>query len=61
MTLSANIVKLKQRAKADFKSRHYEAVLIVQAVFWYLRYLLSYRDIGELFLKHGLDVDRSLP
>ena len=28
----------------------------VQAVSWYLRYPLSYRDIKELFLKRGLEV-----
>lgn len=50
MILSAIAMKLKQRAKADFNGRHYEATLIVQAVFWYLRYPLSYRDIEELFL-----------
>ena len=57
MILSAIAAKLKQRAKADFKGRHYEAALIVQAVSWYLRYPLSYRDIEELFLERGLEVD----
>ena len=38
MILSAIAAKLKQCAKADFKGRHYEATLIVQAVSWYLRY-----------------------
>jgi len=33
--------------------------LIVQAVCWYLRYPLSYRDIEELFLERGLRVDHS--
>src|SRR3954471_3455664 len=59
MILSAIAAKLKQRAKADFRGRHYEAALIVQAVSWYLRYPLSYRDIEELFLERGLDVDHS--
>ncbi len=36
MILSAIAAKLKQRAKGDFKGRHYEAALIVQAVSWYL-------------------------
>ena len=59
MILSAIAAKLKQRAKADFRGRHFEAALIVQAVSWYLRYPLSYRDIEELFLERGLEVDRS--
>ena len=59
MILSAIAAKLKQRAKADFRGRHYEAALIVQAVSWYLRYPLSYRDIGEMLLERGLEVDHS--
>ncbi|TXN81099.1 IS6 family transposase [Methylobacterium sp. WL8] len=59
MILSAIVAKLKQRSKADFKGRHYEATLIVQAVSWYLRYPLSYRNIEELFLERGLEVDHS--
>ena len=35
------------------------AALIVQAVAWYLRYPLSYRDIEEMLLERGLEVDHS--
>jgi transposase, IS6 family len=59
MILSAIAAKLKRRSKDDFKGRHFEASLIVQAVSWYLRYPLSYRDIEELFLERGLEVDHS--
>src|SRR5215203_6135230 len=59
MILNALVEKLKRRAKADFKGRHFEAPLILQAVSWYLRYPLSYRDIEELFLERGLAVDHS--
>ena len=45
MILSAIAEKLKRRSKDDFKGRHFEAALILQAVSWYLRYPLSYRDI----------------
>ena len=41
------------------KGRHFEASLILQAVSWYLRYPLSYRDIEELFRERGLAVDHS--
>src|SRR3954451_13865802 len=57
MILSAIAAKLKRRSKADFKGRHFEAPLLVQAVSWYLRYPLSYRDIEEPFLERGLAVD----
>src|SRR3954469_701761 len=59
MILNALAAKLKRRAKADLKGRHYEAALIVQAVSWYLRYPLSYRDIEELLLGRGVEVDHS--
>ena len=54
MILSAIADKLKRRSKDDFKGRHFEASLILQAVSWYLRYPLSYRDIEELFRERGL-------
>ena len=60
MILNALAEKLKRRSKADFKGRHFEASLILQAVCWYLRYSLSYRDIEELFLERGLAVDFTL-
>jgi transposase, IS6 family len=59
MILSTIVAKLKRRSKDDFRGRHFEAALIVQAVSWYLRYPLSYRDIEELFLERGLEVDHS--
>src|SRR5215211_4823983 len=59
MILNALVEKLKRRSKDDFKGRHFEASLILQAVSWYLRYPLSYRDIEELFRERGLTVDHS--
>jgi transposase-like protein len=59
MILNALVEKLKRRSKDDFKGRHYEATLILQAVSWYLRYPLSYRDIEDLFLERGLELDHS--
>src|SRR3954453_23241145 len=59
MILNALVEKLKRRAKDDFKGRHFEATLILQAVSWYLRYSLSYRDIEELFPERGLAMDHS--
>ena len=38
MILSAIADRLKRRSKDDFKGRHFEAPLILQAVCWYLRY-----------------------
>ena len=38
MILNALVERLKRRSKDDFKGRHFEASLILQAVSWYLRY-----------------------
>ena len=59
MILNALAEKLKRQSKDDFKGRHFEAWLIVQAVSWYLRYPLSYRDLEEMFCERGLAVDHS--
>ena len=48
MILNAIAEKLKRQSKDDFKGRHFAAWLIVQAVTWYLRYPLSYRDLEEM-------------
>jgi transposase-like protein len=57
--LNAIAEKLKRQSKDDFKGRHFEAWLIIQAVSWYLRYPLSYRNIEDMFLKRGFEVDHS--
>ena len=36
MILSAIAERLKRRSKDDFKGRHFQASLILQAVCWYL-------------------------
>ncbi|MET3414844.1 transposase-like protein [Methylobacterium sp. 1030] len=59
MILNALALKLKRQAHGDFRGRHFEAALIVQAVSWYLRYALSYRDIEEMLLERGMEVDHS--
>jgi IS6 family transposase len=59
MILNALAEKLKLRAKDDFKGRHFEAWLIIQAVSWYLRHPLSTRDLESLFAERGFDVDHA--
>jgi len=60
MILRAIAETLKRRSKGDFKGRHFEASPILQAVSWYLRYPLSYRNIKELFRERGLAVDHAI-
>jgi hypothetical protein len=46
MILSVIAERLKRRSKDDFKGRHFEAALILQAVCWYLRYPLGTVNLG---------------
>jgi len=49
----------EEAGEGDFKGRHFEAWLIIQAVSWYLRYPLSYRDLESMFEERGFEVDHS--
>src|SRR5260370_35802238 len=40
-----------------FKWRQFEPEVILLAVGWYLRFSLSYRDVGELLAERGLHAD----
>ena len=44
---------------ALFKWRHFEPVILVCAVQWYLRYSLSYRDVEELVTERGMSADHT--
>lgn len=57
--MTALAEKLKRRSKDDFKGRHFEPGVIIQAVTWYLRYSLSRWDVESLFAERGFDVERS--
>ena len=43
----------------SFKQRHFKQDVILMLVRWYVGYALSYRDIEELALERGLQVDHS--
>jgi len=42
-------------SKERFHGGHFPKCIVLQAVFWYLRYSLSYRDIEELMEERGVD------
>ncbi len=42
-----------------FKWRHFQADIILLCVRWYLRYALSYRNLEEMMLERGLQVDHT--
>ena len=46
-----------RKRPALFRGRHFEDVIILLCVRWYLRYSLSYRDLEEMMAERGLSVD----
>jgi transposase-like protein len=43
--------------RSAFAGFRYPPEVIVVAVRWYLRYALSYRDVEELLVERGVEVD----
>src|SRR3546814_11323360 len=43
----------------DFKWRHFQGDVILWAVRWYCRYLISYRDLEEMLAERGISVDHT--
>ncbi|KPM52172.1 transposase [Frankia sp. R43] len=44
---------------SEFAGFRFPPGMIILAVRWYLRYALSYRDVGELLAERGLEVDHA--
>jgi len=42
-----------------FKWRHFQSEIILLNVRWYCRYPLSYRNLEEMMIERGLEVDHS--
>ncbi len=45
--------------KDPFKWKHFQKEVILHCVRWYLRYSLSYRNLEEMMLERGLEVDHT--
>ena len=43
----------------DFKGAHYPKDVILHAVFFYVRYAVSYRDLEEILAERGVNVDHA--
>ena len=43
----------------EFSGRHCPKDLILQAIRWYLRYSLGYRDLEEILEERGVEVDHT--
>ena len=48
---------MTRRRPALFRGRHFEDVIILLCVRWYLRYSLTYRDLEEVMAERNLSVD----
>jgi len=43
----------------DFKGSQYSKSVILYAVFFYVRYAVSYRDLEEIMAERGVEVDHA--
>lgn len=43
----------------DFKGAHFPKSVILYAVFFYVRYSVSYRDLQEILAERGVSVDHA--
>jgi len=43
----------------EFKGRHYQGLIILGCVRWYCKYGISYRDLEEMMLERGVEVDHT--
>jgi transposase-like protein len=50
------MTQLPSEKPAHFNGRHFNHLLIIQAVRWYVTYKLSYRDVCELMTERGVTV-----
>src|SRR4029434_5761456 len=50
------MIQLSSEKPELFKGRHFNHLLIIQAVRWYVTYKLSYRNVCELMAERGVTV-----
>ena len=50
------MIQLPSDTPALFKGRHFDRLLIIQAIRWYITYKLSYRDVCSLMAERGVIV-----
>lgn len=43
----------------DFKGSHYPKEVVLNTVFFYIRYAISYRDLEEIMVERGVAVDHA--
>jgi len=45
--------------KIDFKGNHFPKSVVLFAVFFYVRYGVSYRDLEEIMAERGVEIDHA--
>ncbi len=50
---------MSNQSQNPFKWRHFQSDIILLCIRWYLRYSLSYRDLEEIMLERGLQIDHT--
>src|SRR5215467_5243119 len=50
------MIQISSEKPELFKGRHFNYILIIQAVRWYITYKLSYRDVCDLMAERGVMV-----
>ena len=48
------------RMAIEFKGVHYPKAAVLHAVFFYVRYAVSYRDLEEILAERGVAVDHAI-
>ena len=51
-------LNIEKVAMIDFKGAHYPSEVILYAVFFYVRYGVSYRDLEEIMAERGVSGSR---
>jgi hypothetical protein len=48
-----------EQVMVEFKGSHFERDVILWAVRWYVAYPISYRQLDEMMVEHGVEVDHA--
>lgn len=54
-----NPILSEKQAMNDFKWRHFKSDIILGCVRYYCKYGISYRDLEEMMLERGVEVDHT--
>ncbi len=50
---------MRQLSLSLFRGRHFDRVIIILCIRWYITYKLSYRDLVEMMAERGVDISHT--